>query len=287
MQEPFGFYWTTVDSGNHWRREVFANGVSCRSYGDSTFRLFSMPNEIFTTHNNWSTWDTTRISVGSLLTDTSFHPYDLFLGSGDTLAIEGWRWKDLSDYQASVAMALSTDFGEHWAELSIPHDNGIYFAVTALQAPLDWNHMVIAGNDSVGRIVQSFDGGMHWECDTVSLSTGISYHSIMPFTVTGSGRVLAGVAGNGDFIGSSSLAYLERVPAAVTSTPQNITTILFPNPTTSVLDISSIKGNISILDLLSRSYGVQRSGNTLDVSGLPPGTYFVSDGNSRLKFVKE
>ena len=109
----------------------------------------------------------------------------------------------------------------------------------------------------------------------------------MPFTVTGSGRVLAGVAGNGDFIGSSSLAYLERVPAAVTSTPQNITTILFPNPTTSVLDISSIKGNISILDLLSRSYGVQRSGNTLDVSGLPPGTYFVSDGNSRLKFVKE
>ncbi len=287
VEAPFGFYWSTVDSGNHWKQEVFDNGVTCCSYGDSTFRLFNSPDEIFTTHNNWNTWDTTYISSNGPLADTSFHPYAFFFGSGDTLAIEGWRWKDLTDYHASLAMAISTDFGTNWNELAVPQNNGIYFGAYAIQMSLDWRHMVMAGNDSVGRIVQSFDAGVNWECDTVPLSSGIPYHSVVPFAVTGSGRLLAGVVDDSGFLGSSSLAYLELVTAGI-ATPSNDSSLaLFPNPASDKIQITSSEGNISISDPLGRSYAVKQTGNTLDISSLPSGVYFVSDGITRTKFVKE
>jgi photosystem II stability/assembly factor-like uncharacterized protein len=294
MQAPFGFYWTTVDSGNDWRGEVFDNGVATYSYGNSMFRLFNSPNEIFTTHNNWNSWDTTYIASNGPLADTSFHSYAFFFGSGDTLTIEGWRWKDSTDFHASLAMALSTDFGAHWNELSVPRNNGIYFGAYAIQLSLDWKHMVMAGNDSVGRIVQSFDGGAHWECDTVPLSSGIPYHNVMPFAVTGSGRLLAGIVDDSGFLGSSSLVFLEPVPSSVRAPviSQEAFTI-FPNPATSEIQISSIAGNISILDPLGRSYevpvlsGEDARPTRLDVSSLPWGVYFISDGTSRTKFVKE
>ncbi len=287
VEAPFGFYWSTVDSGNHWKQEVFDNGVASDSYGDSMFRLFNSPSEILTTHDNWNTWDTTYIASNGPLADTSFHPYAFFFGAGDTLAIEGWRWKDLTDYHASLAMAFSTDFGMRWNELSVPQNNGIYFGAYAIQLSLDWNHMVMAGNDSVGRIVQSFDGGADWECDTVPLSSGIPYYSVVPFAVTGSGRLLAGVADDSGFLGSSSLAYLEQVPSSV-NTPSDLPeNTVFPDPATNEIQITSSEGNISILDPLGRSYEIKQTANTLDISALPPGVYFVSDGIRRAKFVKE
>jgi photosystem II stability/assembly factor-like uncharacterized protein len=287
IESAYGFYWSTVDSGNHWKQEVFDNGIAFHSYGDSMFRVFNGPEQIFTTHDNWSTWDTTLIELNGPLADTSFHAYSLFFGSGDTLAVEGWRWKDSSDYHASVAMAFSTDFGTDWSELPVPKNNGIYFATT-LQGSLDWHHMVMAGNDSVGRIVQSFDGGLQWECDTVPLGSGIPYYSITPFTVTGSGRVLAGIADDSGFEGSSYLAYLELDPSIVRSQiPSNDSFSVFPNPCTNILNVDNFGTEITIADPLGRYYEVPRNGGTLDVSSLPAGVYFVSDGVSRAKFVKE
>jgi Secretion system C-terminal sorting domain len=284
----FGFYWSTVDSGNDWKQEVFDNPTAYHSYGDSMFRVFNAPSEIFTTHDNWSTWDTTLIALNGPLADTSFHAYMTFFGSGDTLAIEGWRWKDSTDYNASVAMAFSTDFGANWSELPVPKNNGIYFANVPPQGSLDWHHMVMAGNDSVGRIVQSFDGGMQWECDTVPLGNGIPYYSITPFTVTGSGRILAGIADDSGFAGSSYLAYLEPDPSIVRAqSPSNDSCSVYPNPCTNILNVDNFGTEIAIADPLGRRYEVPRNGNTLDISSLPPGVYFVSDGVSRAKFVKE
>ncbi len=146
----------------------------------------------------------------------------------------------------------------------------------------------MAGNDSVGRIVQSFDGGVVWECDTVPLSSGISYYSVVPFAVTGTGRLLAGVVDDSGFAGSSSLAYLELIPSSVIAPviSQEAFTI-FPNPATTEIQIPSSEGKVSILDPLGRSYEVKQTSNMLDISSLPPGVYFVSDGQSRAKFVKE
>ncbi len=288
LEAPFGFYWSTVDSGNHWQQEVFDNGDACHSYGGGMFRVFNAPGQIFTTQDNWSTWDTTLMASDGPLSDTSFHPVTMFFGSGDTLAIEGWRWKDSTDYHASVAMAFSTDFGAHWSELPVPKNNGIYFAVSPLQGSLDWHHMVMAGNDSVGRIVQSFDGGLHWECDTVPLSNGVPYYSITPFTVTGSGRVLAGISDDSGFLGSSYLAYLEPDPSIVRAQfPSNDSFSVYPDPCTNILNVGNFGLEITILDPLGRNYEVKQTGNTLDISSLPSGVYFVSDGQNRAKFVKE
>jgi photosystem II stability/assembly factor-like uncharacterized protein len=290
LEAPFGFYWSTIDSGDHWKQEVFGNGIAYHSYGDSMFRVFNAPDQIFTTHDNWNTWDTTTIALNGPLADTSFHAYEIFFGSGDTLAVEGWRWKDTTDYHASVAMAFSTDFGANWSELPVPKNNGIYFATT-LQESLDWHHMVMAGNDSVGRIVQSFDGGMQWECDTVPLGNGIPYYSITPFAVTGSGRVLAGIADDSGYVNSSYLAYLEADPSIVRPQIQsNDSFSVYPNPCTNILNILNVDNfgtEISILDPLGRRYEVPRNGDMLDVSTLPSGVYFISDGHTRAKFVKE
>jgi hypothetical protein len=63
--------------------------------------------------------------------------------------------------------------------------------------------------------------------------------------------------------------------------------MVFPNPATNAIQVIPATGEISILDPLGRIYELPRTANTLDISSLPPGVYFVSDGLSRAKFVKE
>jgi hypothetical protein len=73
--------------------------------------------------------------------------------------------------------------------------------------------------------------------------------------------------------------------AQTVSTQQNFS--LYPNPATNILNIATPAGAISISDPLGRSYEVPKTGNMLDISALPSGVYFISDGVSRAKFVKE
>jgi hypothetical protein len=49
-------------------------------------------------------------------------------------------------------------------------------------------------------------------------------------------------------------------------------------------------GEVHLFDLMGRermSATMDGANTTLDVSSLPPGLYFVSDGRSQVKFVKE
>jgi hypothetical protein len=211
--------------------------------------------------------------------DTSLLPRELVFGGGDTLAVQCSRW-DSVDFHYSAALVVSTDLGAHWTELSVPPHNGI----TLSGATLDWRYMVLAGADSLGRIAMSSNGGTTWSCDTVPLSNGVPYFKILSIAVTGSGRVIAAIETDGD---SNFLAYLEPVSSSVNTpaiSPNNFS--IFPNPATNEIQITSIEGSISISDPLGRSYEVKQSGNTLDVSVLPSGVYFISDGHSRAKFVK-
>ena len=74
---------------------------------------------------------------------------------------------------------------------------------------------------------------------------------------------------------------------------QNPTTTLrvFPNPASGALQIRGVQsGEIHLFDLMGRERMNTTSdgtSTTLDVSSLPPGMYFVSDGSSETKFVKE
>jgi hypothetical protein len=60
-----------------------------------------------------------------------------------------------------------------------------------------------------------------------------------------------------------------------------------PNPATGFIKVEGSAGPFTIFDPLGRSYEASCTANTLDISSLHPGVYFVSDGRSRAKFVKE
>ncbi len=62
---------------------------------------------------------------------------------------------------------------------------------------------------------------------------------------------------------------------------------LFPNPATNRISVAASSGPFIVLDPLGRSYVVPQSENTIDVSALPSGVYFLSDGQHREKFVKQ
>jgi photosystem II stability/assembly factor-like uncharacterized protein len=62
---------------------------------------------------------------------------------------------------------------------------------------------------------------------------------------------------------------------------------VFPNPATNSITIESPTGPVSVFDPLGRKCTVPTRDNMLDVSGFPSGVYFVTDGVSHVRFVKE
>jgi hypothetical protein len=62
---------------------------------------------------------------------------------------------------------------------------------------------------------------------------------------------------------------------------------IIPDPATGSITVKGSAGPFTIFDPLGRSYQMPGMANTLDISSLPSGVYFVSDGLSRAKFVKE
>ena len=125
-------------------------------------------------------------------------------------------------------------------------------------------------------VMISTDTGKTGQLISLSIDTAFEFVAVSP-----NHTLYAGTAADGIF---RYVPAASSVETPVTS-PENFT--IFPNPTTDKIQITSSEGNISILDPLGRSYEVKQTGNTLDVSSLPSGVYFLSDGRSRAKFVKE
>jgi hypothetical protein len=136
-----------------------------------------------------------------------------------------------------------------------------------------------------GGIFLTSDNGASW----VDFNQGIEGPDIEAISLTVYGPYLFAGAGDDDPNGYS----VWRRPlsdlgvAGVTGNASTNTLSVFPNPATSSITVESTNGPVSILDPLGRNYVVPQSGNTLDISSLPTGVYFVSDGYSRAKFVKE
>jgi Secretion system C-terminal sorting domain len=281
LNEGFSFYLSTTDSGKHWTEIHFPGASSYHSYGSGMFRVFKAPGTIFATHDGWNTIDTTPIAMNGPLLDTGFHAGELVFGNGDTLAITGNRL-DSADFYSSTAMALSTDFGLHWTELPLPRNNGIYLS-GGLLPRLNWDHIALAAEDSVGRILMGSNHGASWELDTVPLDNGASYFNVECLAVTDSGRVIASIQPDSDSLGSSDLVYLEPNPPAGVETWERVVngTYLYPNPASSVLNISSVISNspVHIYSVLGQEvlHGIlSSSGNvSFEVSSLTDGIYLV------------
>ncbi len=278
----FGFYYSTLDSGKHWDKLITNNAAAFHSYGSGMFRVFVPPNKILTTYDDWRTLDTSLIVLTDSIESSFFVPQFLTFGGNDSLVMLSLHF-DSTMTHYSLSIAISSDLGQNW---QYPlHDTVALDPLTI--SPLSNRMIAIAGEDSSGRIVMSTDQGATWHVYSVPLDNGVSYYSIISVAVTGSGRVIASIQVDSSSDGSV-LAYLEPVPSSVVptlSTQQNLT--LYPNPATNILNIAPPSGTISILDPLGRSYTVPGNGDVRDVSSLPPGVYFVSDGASRAKFVKK
>ena len=62
---------------------------------------------------------------------------------------------------------------------------------------------------------------------------------------------------------------------------------LYPNPVTSTLSVDGAQAALTITDALGRECGARQKSRTLNVSELPAGVYYVSDGYGRARFIKE
>ncbi len=62
---------------------------------------------------------------------------------------------------------------------------------------------------------------------------------------------------------------------------------IFPNPASNSITVEPAAGLVTIYDPLGRVYKIPVHGGTLDISSLPAGVYYVSEGSERTKFIKE
>ncbi len=278
-----GLYYSTLDSGKHWDKEITGHGSSFRSYGSGMFRVFVSPNKILTTYDDWRTSDTSFIVITDSIQSSVVNPQFLTFGENDSLAVLSERF-DSSTSHYYLSIAISPNLGQSW---QYPLHDTVALEPTTI-TPINKRTIVIAGEDSSERIVMSTDQGATWQVYSVPVDNGAPYYWIQTIAVTDSGRVIANIETDSNYDGSNLLAYLEPVPSSVAPAVSSQPVFnIFPNPATGKIQITSSEGNISVLDPLGRSYAIRQTGNSLDVSSLPSGVYFVSDGHSRAKFVKE
>ncbi len=288
-------FWTTSDSGNSWNHGVtaYSGASNCRSDGGGKFRILSKLLYTTTDYGKTVTSSFLEYLPGSE-GDTGFHISFFKFGGGDTImAFCVHANPPGSGYHTFVY--VSSDSGVDWTEQTMLDTNYsiIPFVATSVDSPT-----VFVGNYPPEIITYTTDHGATWQTDTTLGDDSLPNEDIMSITLAGSKNAVAiipaididtiVVNGQSYPISGSVLARLELIPSSVSpgiSVSKNL--VLYPNPTSNILTLSSSSGTISILDPLGRSYAVKQTVNSLDISSLPPGVYFVSDGASRAKFVKE
>ena len=297
----FGLCWTT-DGGSIWN--VFDSAGdkgygAVHAYGNGMFcTVMSQPGYlpigpdlramILTTGDYWVTTDTSLIEYNGPLSDTTVIHY-FFFGNGDTLFCA--CLPDDTGDRGLVTLSVSSDLGSHWSAVPIPEIGKIPdFKAT----PFTGDTIVFWSSGTAGLLVISTDHGRTWAADSVPAPEVIlsnPFYRIFSVSLGAGGRIVASIFDHGDsakYGGSGILAYLEPRPSSVQTTLDvQPRLIVYPNPVTDDLNLDSSIGNISILDPLGRNYEVKRSGSMVNASSLPSGVYFISDGPSRAKFVKE
>ncbi len=320
LDQPSGGTWplrffTTHDGGSTWNEAgiipSYVDSTPTRfrihSYGDEAFAAYPTyysaegVSVLYHTTDDWQNVDSTKPIFfpgwtwpqnGGDTTDTNLD-YAAFGGEDTILAMAG-MFVD-SNEGPCLDLFRSLDGGADWSRIDFPDTvQGKETAFTLFN--LDGSMVFIGGLWNIGsRICVSTDHGMSWETDTLLAGDTIFPAGQVPLfpmiasTNDGSGvAIFTEDAGALSPFGSSYLARIEQVTSSVnTSILPTPDIMVYPNPAVNTLTLNASAGTISILDPLGRSYTVPRNGNSLDISSLPSGVYFVSDGQARAKFVKE
>lgn len=185
---------------------------------------------------------------------------------------------------AGYSVYLSTDSGVSW--------NGVNSGITDSSPQLDISSFYAFGTNifvatEEAGVFLSTDTGTSW----VSVNDGLPspppfYHYVDVFSICGP-YLYAGTTDTGVWRRPlSEMIPFSDVSQNSSANPEN-TLRVFPNPTAESITVEAASGPVTIFDPLGRCYTVPMRGSTLDVSTLAPGVYFISDGVSKTKFVKE
>jgi photosystem II stability/assembly factor-like uncharacterized protein len=195
--------------------------------------------------------------------------------------------------EGRIIVRRSDDYGKSWRVLK---DFGPV-------ADSHFNQIAPSGNGMIGgdlsRLYILTDSGMYLSTDEGStwklepgspLFTGYStqiFYCAKGVTIVGASVPYS----NGNYSGAGLWEETWPTSGVAELAPAASVLRVFPNPAAQSIRVESASGPIVLYDPLGRLRIVpatpQGGGITLDVSTLPAGIYYVSDGVSRVKFVKK
>jgi photosystem II stability/assembly factor-like uncharacterized protein len=259
----------STDLGNVWNTAAPYNtggfSFSSDSNGFVSASFSDTVGGFLITSDGGITWDTAHIN-GPIL-------------SQQPLAIPETPICFESDFGNEIIIRRSDDYGHTWHQLNDFGSNSPY-GTGVIRG--DLSHLYIQTDTGM---YLSTDEGVTWKYDggptySTNFTNDIFYSA--------NGVTIAGMTYPTGVLEDSGL-WEEEWPQSGVAEAEPVSVILsiFPNPAPNSITVPSATGTILIQDPLGRNYSVPRNGNTFDVSLLPSGVYFVSDGVSRAKFVKE
>ena len=253
------------------------------SYGNNTFIAISYgAGPIYRTDNDWQTDDSSWISevpIPFVIDGCNFRGADTMIAYGE------------NESPGGLYLTYSTDAGRSWNLIHAP--DGIHRDTVfnpSCMSSLDETPVFLAGYSNGNYLDISTDHGMTWRADSVNFDTLLPFFYCNGVTVTPEGHAIGAFR-----VGSGCvLARGDIVPANVKQAlPNNTKMELFPNPASSSITITSAEAGsiVHLLDILGREVmqgTVPANGPlTLDVGSLRAGMYYISDGQTRAKFMKE
>ncbi len=191
-----------------------------------------------------------------------------------------------SDY--GVTWRLDSTFGQGLWRMAVPAP-GIIWAMLGnggiANTEIEPFNAQLDPSELSNKVAYSSDYWKSWYIDSVTFAGDTLLE--MHFTDARHGWI-AGYA-NGD----SHIWYYDADKSIVDATTQIGVRVslpylvVYPNPTQTTISVNGSTLSFNIVDPLGRLYSCPQRNGTVDVSGLPPGIYFVSDGYVSGKFVKE
>ncbi|HEY3875258.1 MAG TPA: T9SS type A sorting domain-containing protein [Candidatus Kapabacteria bacterium] len=255
--------------------------------------LVVQPRIISDSFHEYSIVDSAPLHLFANIPDTTwllFKPHSLPDSSSVTLSFEN-KWH-CSTWQEFRTIIVTTPSLEAVQQEHLAHPTQIIFTAPQQVGTASYTN---SGCEPDTLLDESVDDTLFaWIGDSLplvvfpdsSIFLRYVFRPVDTGTFIGFAKIIISISGYLDTV-SLELNGTFSQSANVVSHTTGKETIIYPNPTSSLLNIGQCSGTLSILDPLGRPYTVPRNGNTLDVSSLPNGVYFLSDGVSRTKFVIE
>ncbi|MDP4219658.1 MAG: T9SS type A sorting domain-containing protein [Bacteroidota bacterium] len=277
---------TTTDGGKKWKVKslnefnpnVAGGLVSCHSYGGGMFRVYKdLRGPLYTTYNNWQTYDSTDLLIDTAK-DTTYRHFNFtscnFTG-GDTIVAYGNYFLDTLSNGATIVR--STNGGKNWEE-------PVKFSrtVPGLTNMTSLERDTVLAFCGANKIAVSTDRGYSWNVHSLLLD---KYYDIDG--CTGLGWALDGhpvaIFANLGYYGTPSILVrgdAQKLGAQRIDLPVLMPHV-YPNPATSFINVSALDPlrPIHILDIYGRevlrSMTNDQGSQHINLSFLPRGIYDV------------